>query len=66
MYAKGVSICHNRQNIASAILGQNRAVLVASVIGFQKIYCSHGVNHRTIQYSEKEKVITDKSTEFPI
>ena len=29
---------HNRQNIVFTILGQNRAVLVASGFGFQKIY----------------------------
>ena len=45
------------------VLGQNRAVLVASVICFQKIYGLHGVNHQILQYSEKEKVITDKSTD---
>ena len=44
------------------ILGQNRAVLVASVICFQKIFGLHGVNHQIIQYSEKEKVMTDKWT----
>ena len=52
------------------VLGQNRAVLVASVICFQKIYGLHGVNHQTLQYSEKEKVMTDKQThrqtEFPL
>ena len=37
------------------ILGRNRAVLVASVICFQKIYGLHGVNHQIIQYSEREK-----------
>ena len=35
------------------VLGQNRAVLVASVICFQKIYGLHGVHHQIIQYSEK-------------
>ena len=44
------------------ILGRNRAVLVASVICFQKIYGLHGVNHQIIQYSEKEKVMTKKWT----
>ena len=56
------------------VLGQNRAILVASVICFQKMYGLHSVNHQIIQYSEKEKVITDrqmdgqtnKQTEFPI
>ena len=51
------------------VLGQNRAVLVASVICFQKIYGLHGVKHQIIEYSKKEKVITDKrtngQTEFP-
>merc|ERR1712004_918430 len=42
------------------VLGQNRAVLVASVICFQKIFGLHGVNHQIIPYSEKEKVMTDK------
>ena len=32
------------------------AVLVASVICFQKIYGLHGLNHHIIQYSEKKKV----------
>ena len=43
------------------ILGQNRAVLVASVICFQKIYGLQVVNNQIIQYSEKETVMTDKS-----
>ena len=45
------------------VLGQNRAVLVASVICFQKIFGLHGVNHQIIQYSEKEKVMTDRHTD---
>ena len=32
------------------ILDQNRAVLVASVICFQKIFGLHGLNHQIIQY----------------
>ena len=32
------------------ILDQNRAVLVASVICFQKIFGLHGVNHQIIEY----------------
>ena len=36
----------------SVVLGQNRAVLFASMICFQKIYGLHGVNHQIIQYSE--------------
>ena len=52
------------------VLGQNRAVLVASVICFQKIYGLHGIKHQIIEYSKKEKVMTDKSrdpqTEFSI
>ena len=40
-------------------------MLVASVICFQKIFGLHGVNHQIIQYSEKEKVITDKSIDRP-
>ena len=53
-------------------LGQNRAVLVASMMSFQKIYGLHGLNHQIIEYSKKEKVITDKQThthrhtEFPL
>ena len=31
-------------------LGQNRAVLVASVICFQKIFCLHGLNHQITEY----------------
>ena len=42
------------------VLGQTRAVLVASVICFQKIYGFHGVHHHIIKYSEKEKVMTDR------
>ena len=43
----------------SVVLGQNRAVLVASMMSFQKIYGLHGLNHQIIEYSKKEKVITD-------
>ena len=56
------------------LLGQNRAVLVASMMSFQKIYGLHGLNHQIIEYSKKEKVMTDKQThrqthrqtEFPL
>ena len=52
------------------VLGQNRAVLVASVICFQKIYCLHGIKHQIIEYSKKEKVMkdrqTDRQTEFTL
>ena len=41
-------------------MGQKRAVLVASMMSFQKIYGLHGLNHQIIEYSKKEKVITDK------
>ena len=44
------------------VLGQNRAVLVASMMSFQKMYGLHGLNHQIIEYSKKEKVITDKQT----
>ena len=47
----------------SVVLGQNRAVLFASMICFQKIYGLHGLNHQIIEYSKKEKVITDKRTD---
>ena len=58
----------------SVVLGQNRAVLVASMMSFQKIYGLHGLNHQIIEYSKKEKVITDRQThrhtdrqtEFPL
>ena len=46
------------------VLGQNRAVLVASMICFQKIYDLHGLNHQIFEYSKKEKVITDKADPF--
>ena len=46
----------------SVVLGQNRAVLVASMMSFQKIYGLHGLNHQIIEYSKKEKVMTDKQT----
>ena len=45
----------------SVLLGQNRAVLVASMMSFQKIY-----NHQIIEYTKKEKVITDKHTDTQI
>ena len=47
----------------SVLLGQNRAVLVASMMSFQKIYGFHGLNHQIIEYSKNEKVITDKETD---
>ena len=47
----------------SVLLGQNRAVLVASTMSLQKIYGLHGLNHQIIEYSKKEKVITDKHTD---
>ena len=49
-----------------SVLGQNRALVVASVIYVKKIYGVHGENHQIIQHSEKEKMMTDKQTEFPI
>ena len=49
--------------LSLVVLGQSRAMLVASVICFQKIFGLHGVNHQILQYSEKEKVIMDKQTE---
>ena len=54
----------------SVVMGQNRAVLGASMMSFQKIYGLHGLNNQIIEYSKKEKVITDKQTnrqtEFPL
>ena len=47
----------------SMVLGQDRAVLVASMMFFQKIYGLHGLNHQMIEYSKNEKVITDKQTD---
>ena len=32
-------------------------------MSFQKIYGLHGLNHQIIEYSKKEKVITDKRTD---
>ena len=32
------------------VLGQNSAVLVASIMSFQKIYALHGLNHQIIEY----------------
>ena len=46
----------------SVVLGQNRAILVASMMSFQKINGLHGLNHQIIEYLKKEKVITDKQT----
>ena len=42
----------------SVVLGQNSAVLVASIMSFQKICALHGLNHQIIESSKKEKVIT--------
>ena len=54
----------------SVVLGQNRAVLVASMMSLQKIYGLHGVKHQIIEYSKKEKVMkdrqTDRQTEFTL
>ena len=47
----------------SVVPGQNRAVLDASMMSFQKIYGLHGLNHQIIEYSKKEKVITDRQTD---
>ena len=46
----------------SVVLGQNRAVLVASMTSFQKIYGLHGLDHQIIEYSKKKIVITDRQT----
>ena len=52
------------------LLDQNRAVLVASMMNFQKIYGLHGLDHQIIEYLKKEKVMTDRhtdrQTEFPL
>ena len=50
----------------SVVLGQNRAVLVASMMSFQKIYGLHGLDHQMIEFSKKENGQTDKRTEFPL
>ena len=54
----------------SVLLGHKWAVLVASMMSFQKINGLHGLNHQIIEYSKKEKVITyghtDRQTEFPL
>ena len=34
----------------SVVLGQNRAVQVASMISFQEINCLDGINHQIIEY----------------
>ena len=47
----------------SVVLGQNRAVLVASMMSFQKIYGLHGLSHQIIEYSKEEKVITERQTD---
>ena len=44
----------------SLVLGQNRVVLIASMMSFQKIYGLHGLNHQIIEYWKMEKVMTDK------
>ena len=33
---------------------------IVDVTSFQKIYGLYGLNHQIIEYSKKEKVITDK------
>ena len=43
----------------------NTGLYLVVLICFQKICGLHGVDHQIIQYSEKEKVITDKSTDRP-
>ena len=51
------------------VLGQNRAVLGASMMSFQKIYGLHGLNHQIIEYSKKEKSDDGqiyRHTEFPL
>ena len=52
------------------VLDQNRAVLVVSMICFQKIYGLHGQKRQIIEYSKKERLMTDKQTdrqtEFPL
>ena len=54
------------------VLSQNRAVLVSSVICFQKIYGLHGLKHQIIEFSKKERMDrqtnkqTSKQTEFPL
>ena len=51
------------------VLGQNMAVLVASVRCFQKMYGLHDLNLKIIEYLKKEKLLTDKQMdrqiEFP-
>ena len=37
------------------VLGQNRAVLVASMMSFQKIHGLHGLNHQIIKYRKRKK-----------
>ena len=44
-------------------MGQKRAVLVASMMSFQKIYGLHGLDHQIIENSKKEKVITGRQTD---
>ena len=46
----------------SVVLGKNRAVLVASMICFQKIYGLDGLKLLIMKYSKKEKVMTDRQT----
>ena len=51
------------------ILDQNREVLVASIMSFQKIYDLQGLNHQIIEYWKKGKSDygqTDTQTEFPL
>ena len=45
------------------VTGLNRAVLVASVMCFQKRYGWHGLKHQIIEYLKKEKLMTDKQTD---
>ena len=43
----------------TVVLGQNRAILVASMMSFKKINGLHRLEHQ-IEYSKKDKVMTDR------
>ena len=45
----------------SVVLGQNRVVLVASMMSFRIICGLHCLSHQIIEYSKEEK---DRQTEF--
>ena len=57
------SVIINPQSQQLMDFDQNRALVVSSVICFQKKYGLHRVNHQITQYLKEEEVITDGQTD---